>query len=145
MGEVRVKVRLTNGVDAVTSFHAGPEGKAPRFVEIDAMVDTGAVCSVVPLAVLEKLGVDRYDTRVAQYADGRREEVGLSEPLLFEIAGRKTFEEVMMFGDEVLIGQTVLEKTDLLVDCAGKQVIPNPAHPKGPVLNVKLVKSPSLS
>ena len=138
MGEVRVKVRLTNGVDAVTSFHAGPgEVEAPRFVEVDAMVDTGAVCSVVPLALLEKLGVDRYDTRVAQYADGRREEVGLSEPLLFEIAGRKTFEEVMMFGDEVLIGQTVLEKTDLLVDCAGKQVIPNPDHPTGPVLNVK--------
>lgn len=30
---------------------------------------------------------------------------------------------------DVFIGQAVLEKLDLLVDCAKKRVIPNPAHP----------------
>jgi hypothetical protein len=30
----------------------------------------------------------------------------------------------------------VLEKLDLLVDCKGQQVIPNPQHPDGPVLRL---------
>jgi hypothetical protein len=39
-------------------------------------------------------------------------------------------------GDAVVIGQTVLESTDLLVDCVHRKVIPNPAHPEGPALRV---------
>lgn len=33
----------------------------------------------------------------------------------------------------VLIGQVVLEKLDLLVDCKNLQLIPNPAHPDYPI------------
>jgi hypothetical protein len=43
----------------------------------------------------------------------------------------------MVIGDEVLIGQTVLEKMDLFVDCTGKRLIPNPAHPDQPVSKIK--------
>jgi hypothetical protein len=37
----------------------------------------------------------------------------------------------------VLIGQTVLEKTDLLVDCLHGKLVPNPAHPDQPILKIK--------
>jgi hypothetical protein len=37
----------------------------------------------------------------------------------------------------VLIGQTVLEKLDLLADCAGRRLIPNPKHPDQPVSMVR--------
>ena len=43
-----------------------------------------------------------------------------------------------MLGSEVLIGQTVLESLDLLVDCANHRVIPNPAHPDQPVIKIKM-------
>ena len=43
----------------------------------------------------------------------------------------------MVLGDEVLIGQTVLEKLDLLPDCTNHRLIPNPAHPDQPVSKVK--------
>ena len=43
----------------------------------------------------------------------------------------------MVLGDEILIGQTVLEKTDLLVDCTRQQLVPNPAHPNQPVMKVR--------
>jgi hypothetical protein len=46
-------------------------------------------------------------------------------------------EEALVLGDEVLIGQTVLEKLDLLVDCAKQKLVPNPAHPDQPVTKVK--------
>jgi hypothetical protein len=45
--------------------------------------------------------------------------------------------QALVLGDEVLIGQTVLGKLDLLVDCATQQLVPNPAHPDQPVSKVK--------
>ena len=61
----------------------------------------------------------------------------MTEPIIFDLLGRDTADEALVLGDEVLIGQTVLEKLDLLADCANRRVIPNPAHPDGPVTKVK--------
>lgn len=74
---------------------------------------------------------------MAEYADGRREPVDVTEPIIVEIEGRDTVEEALVLGDEVLIGQTVLEKLDLLVDCTAGRLVPNPAHPDQPVTKVK--------
>ncbi len=73
----------------------------------------------------------------AVYADGRREEVDVSEPVLIEIRGRKVYEECLILGDEVLVGQTALEKTDLQVDCRSRTLRPNPKHPDRPVMPVR--------
>jgi hypothetical protein len=51
--------------------------------------------------------------------------------------GRDTMEEALVLGNEVLIGQTILEKLDLLADCARQRLIPNPEHPEQPVSKVK--------
>ncbi len=137
MGEIRVKVKLTNSHDD-TKSRAGEMPKSDiRVYEADAMVDTGAVRSVIPAHVLEKLGVGIRGTRVAEYADGRKESVGMSEGIIFDVMGRDTLEEALILGDEVLIGQTVLEKLDLLADCANRRLLPNPAHPDQPVSKVK--------
>jgi hypothetical protein len=53
------------------------------------------------------------------------------------VMGRDTLEEALVLGDEVLIGQTVLEKLDLLADCANRRLVANPAHPDQPVSKVK--------
>jgi hypothetical protein len=74
---------------------------------------------------------------VAEYADGRKESVGVTGPVIFSIDGRDTLEEALVLGDEVLIGQTVPEKLDLQVDCSGRKLVPNPAHPDQPVTKVK--------
>src|SRR5206468_12031410 len=75
--------------------------------------------------------------RVAEYADGRTEAVSVTEPLVVEIDGRDTLEEALVLGDEVLIGQTVLEKLDLFMDSRRRRLVPNPAHPDQPVTKVK--------
>lgn len=74
---------------------------------------------------------------MAEYADGRREAVGVTGPVVVELEGRTTLEEALVLGDEVLIGQTVLEKVDLFVDRQGRRLVPNPAHPDRPVTKVK--------
>lgn len=137
VGEVRVKAKLTNAVDEalVRRGMLGPE--RVRSCEADALVDTGAVRTVLPPHVIARLGLGARGQRVAEYADGRREAVTVTEPLVVEIEGRDTLEEALVLGDEVLIGQTVLEKLDLFVDAAGGRLVPNPAHPDQPVTKVK--------
>jgi clan AA aspartic protease len=137
MGEIRVKVTLTNALDEQLLRRKKMKKSAVRHYEADALVDTGAVRSVIPAQVMEKLGVLTRGNRVAEFADGRKETVGVTEPIIFDIMGRDTLEEALVLGDEVLIGQTVLEKLDLLADCANRRVIPNPAHPDQPVTKVK--------
>jgi clan AA aspartic protease len=137
MGEVRVMVRLSNAADMALVRRNLMQPAEIRAVEADALVDTGAVTFVLPSLVVERLGLARPFKQVAEYADGRREEVDVTEPVFVELLGRHTVEEALVLGDEVIIGQTILEETDLYVDCRQKRLLPNPAHPDQPVLQVK--------
>jgi clan AA aspartic protease len=137
VGEIRVRVRLTNAIDEALARRGKLGLERVRTYDAEALVDTGAIRSVIPVHVLEKLGVAERGQRVAEYADGRKDSVGVTEPIVFELLGRDTLEEALVLGDEVLIGQTVLEKLDLLADGQGRRVIPNPAHPDQPVTKVK--------
>jgi clan AA aspartic protease len=100
-----------------------------HFFEADALVDTGAVSLILPSFVAEHLGLARPFKQVAEHANGRRDEVDVTEPVLVEILGRQTHEEALVLGDEVILRQTTLEKTDLHVDCREQRLFPNPAHP----------------
>jgi len=70
MGEVRVKVLLTNALDRALARRGKIETSEIRSYEADALVDTGAVSSVVPQNVMEQLGLQSDGHRVAEYADG---------------------------------------------------------------------------
>jgi clan AA aspartic protease len=137
MGEVRIEVLLTNPMDQAMVREGFKNPAEVRRQKMEAMVDTGAVNSVLPQFVADALGLARVFRQVAQYADGRREEVDVTEPVLMEIMGRKVFEECLVLGDEVLIGQTALEKTDLHVDCRDGRVLPNPDHPNQPIIKIR--------
>src|SRR5271156_1644699 len=137
MSAIRVKVLLTNSVDETLHRRKKMKKSAVRRYEADALVDTGAVRSIIPAHVMEALGLMSRGNRLAANADGRTEVVAVTEPIVFAVMGRDTLEEALVLGDEVLIGQTVLEKLDLLADCANRRLVPNPAHPDQPVSKVK--------
>jgi clan AA aspartic protease len=137
MGEVVVKVILTNAGDDTLVRRGLMKKEDIRTYLADAIVDTGAVSTIIPIPVVEKLGLGIRKHTVAEYADGRKDTVGVTESLIIDILGRDTSDEAMVLGDNVLIGQTVLEKLDLLVDYANRRVLPNPAHPDQPVLHVR--------
>ena len=73
---------------------------------------------------------------MARYADGREEMLGVTGPLIIDIEGRETIEAALVTGNTALIGQTVLETLDLLVDCKKQRLIANPEHPNQSVLKV---------
>ena len=137
MGEVRAQVKLTNAGDETLVRRGYLTADQVRNYEANALVDTGSVSTILPVEVVRKLGLAIVDQRVAEYANGSKEIVDVTEPVSIFIRGRKTVEDAMVLGDEVLIGQTVLETLDLHVDCANRQIIPNPAHPDQTVNKVK--------
>jgi clan AA aspartic protease len=137
MGEVRVKVKLTSAYDVSAARRGQIKKEEIHTYEANALVDTGAVSSVIPAQVMQQLGLQTQLQRVAEYADGRKDVVDVTEPIIFDINGRETTEGAMVLGDEVIIGQTILEVLDLHVDCNQQRVIPNPAHPDQPIVKVK--------
>lgn len=137
MGEVRVKVKLTNATDEALARRGKIEQSEVRFYEADAMIDTGAVQTVIPYDVANALGLEAPRQRGVECADGRTEIVPVTEAIVVQIQNRATNDEALVLGDEVLIGQTILEKLDLHVDCANHKLIPNPAHPHQAVTKVK--------
>src|SRR5882724_3129091 len=125
MGEVRVKVKLTNGVDEAMVRRGLLTADKIRSYEADALVDTGAVRSVLPIHVVQLLGLAIVDKARATYANDAAEDVDVTEMVGITLLGRRISEETLVLGSEVLIGQTVLESLDLQVDCTNHRVIPN--------------------
>lgn len=78
MGKVRIKVKLTNTLDRALARRGQIAKEEIRTYEADALVDTGAVSSVVPGNVMLQLGLQSDGQRVAEYADGRVEVVDLT-------------------------------------------------------------------
>ena len=137
MGEIREKIVLTNAYDDYLFRMGQLEESKVRRLEVEGVVDTGAVRSVLPIHIVEQLGLGIRSQTVAKYADGRSESAGVTNPAIFECQTRNTAEESLVLGDEVLIGQTVLEKLDLLADCNAKRLIPHPGRPNQPVSMVR--------
>ena len=137
MGEVRTTIRIDNAID-VGNFRRGAISRDQiRSVTVEAVVDTGAVRSCIPVDVKEKLGLDTIRHINAQMANGHTESVELTEAAYIDIMDRVATESFLVLGSEVLLGQTALESTDLLVDCTGQKVITNPDHPNSAVIRIR--------
>ena len=136
MGAVQVKVMLSNGADEALVRSGQLRAEDIRRHEGEALVDTGAVKCVVPMAVMRKLGLTSVEKSPVKYADGRVEFVEKAGPITVRIQDRQSNEDAYVLGDEILIGQTALESMDLRVDCLNQTLIQNPEHPNGPVFRV---------
>ena len=98
MGEVTVRAKLSNAFDI--EFAARGGATAPRSVEVDATVDTGAVRSVISRQIAEDLGLRVLPGRPVTLADGNRVTAGRAEGIRFEILGRVTQEEALVLRSE---------------------------------------------
>lgn len=103
-----------------------------RFVELQALVDTGATYTCIPQDLLERLGIAAADRRPFELADGQqvwyhtgRIQVrigGRSEPTIV------VFAEV---GSEPILGAFTLEGFLLAADPARQRLVPVPGLLKG--------------
>ncbi len=139
MGEVLAHVELENFVDR-TKAEAGelPESEVRSF-ETLALADTAAVMNMLPRDIVEHLGVPIKSTAIVTLADERREEMPVAQGVTMKIGERSSTLPCLVGPprSEPLIGQVALEVLDLLVDCPGRRLIPNPESPIYPSLKLK--------
>jgi clan AA aspartic protease len=136
MGQVHIRVVLTNHREAVMTRLGQLDASRVHRYETEALIDTGAVRSAIPAAVAERLGLFRLRKTDAKYADGRVEEVDMTEAVTVEILGRETEMNPMILGEQILLGVMVLEGLDLMVDCTRNRLVPYQGTWDQPVFRV---------
>jgi clan AA aspartic protease len=136
MGQVHIRVVLTNHREAVMARLGQLDASRVHRYETEALIDTGTVRSAIPAAVAERLGLFRLRKTDAKYADGRVEEVDMTEAVTVEILGRETEMNPMILGEQILLGVMVLEGLDLMVDCTRNRLVPYQGTWDQPVFRV---------
>ena len=103
MGQVHVRILLTNYREAVLARLGQFDATHVHRYETEALIDTGATRSVLPPAIAEQLGLLRLGRTEAKYADGRVEEVDVSEAFFVEILGRNAVTTAMILGEQIRV------------------------------------------
>jgi clan AA aspartic protease len=126
MGKVIEKVKITNLLDPTKS------------VKVEAVIDTGATMVVLPQNIVRKLGLKKIRKVKVKYANNSTESKSIYGVVTIEIKGRTGNFDVLAEaeGSQSLIGQVVLEVLDLVVDPRTRTLIPNPASPEMPMVEI---------
>ena len=136
MGLTMTRVKLSNSFDLEQARLGTIAPKDVRSVEIDALVDTGAINLAIPEDVAERLGARALRKRRVRVADGRSLEVHDVGPLDIELLGRGMTGDAIVLprGPTPLLGALPLEYLDLVVKPATGEVTTNPDHPDGALI-----------
>lgn len=139
MGEIRAKVRLENYADRVLCEAGNIAQDKIRVHVIEAVVDTGAVMTLLPQDLVEALGLKVFDKRIVVLADDQKIELGIAGMLSLTVAGREMTTDCLVGppGCESLIGQIVMEALDLIADPVKRTLTPRPESPYLPTLKLK--------
>jgi predicted aspartyl protease len=132
MGKVTTRIRVENWSDT-EMVAAGYRKEKPRTVEVDALVDTGAVQFYLKSSVIHQLGLRPVGEITSRTMSNRTETRKVYSPAFLEIQGRSGRFDVIELPDSLpnIIGQIPLEAMDWVVDCRNQKLIPNPEHTHG--------------
>jgi clan AA aspartic protease len=100
------------------------EGQGP-FLELDALVDTGAFYTWVPASILQGIGIEPHTTRSFVIANGERIERRVGRAWV-RVDG-EVESTLVIFGDEgsqSLLGAYTLEAFALAVDPVNRRLLP---------------------
>ena len=98
-------------------------------IEVEALVDTGALHICIPEHLALQLELEEFDRRELTFADGSQKLASCVGPLTVAVANRRGLSGAMVVGDEVLLGAIAMEDMDLVARPATRDVVPNPKNP----------------
>lgn len=132
MGKVTIQIKLQNW-DDLALLATGKRKRPAPASEVAALVDTGAVKLYLQSGVIQRLGLRLIGEVTSRTMSNRRETRRVFSPVDLEIQGRSGQFSVIEIPDDLpnLVGQIPLEDLDLVVDCQGRKLIPNPEHKHG--------------
>ena len=131
MGKVTVEIELTNANDEINERQGIKTGIAVRKASVIGLVDTGATMLVLPIDVIQKLGLTHVRKASSRVADGRVVQRGIFGPVKITVLQRDMIIEAAEgpIGVPPLLGQIPLGGLDFHVDPKGQRLIPNPESP----------------
>jgi clan AA aspartic protease len=102
-----------------------PSRSSRKYEKVEFLVDSGAVYSLVPGAVLRKLGLRPYRTESFTLADGTKVKRKVGDAY-FELNGNRGPAPVIFGekGDQPLLGMTTLESLGLVLDPFKRELRP---------------------
>lgn len=106
-------------------------------LEVDALVDTGAVTLCIPEHISVQLKLSAIEEREVITADGSAHLVPYVGPIQVKFENRTCFTGSLVFGDTVLIGAVPLEDMDLVIQPREQKLSVNPRSPNIPSAIVK--------
>ena len=109
--------------------HKNPRDAARQPIDVDALVDTGAVHLCLPEHIQIQLGLEEIDKKEIALADGRRKLVAYVGPAELQFKNRIGFAGALLSGDEVLLGAIPMEDMDLIVVPRTRSLDFNPMSP----------------
>jgi len=126
MGKVIEKVKLTSLFEPKKS------------VEVEAVIDTGATMVVLPKDIVDALGLRKVREVKVRYANKKVETKPIYGVVTIELKGRSANLDVLVEekGSQPLIGQVLLGLLDLIVEPRTRKLIPNPASPEMPMMEI---------
>jgi clan AA aspartic protease len=135
MGEVRANIRVQNTLENTLGTN--------KFIDLDCLVDTGAVMTLLPHDVVDHLGLSLTGRAIVILANDETEEMDVAGPLTL------IFRDRLMYGSclvgkplsEPLLGQLVLETLDLIVDPQQRKITFRPQSPACPSYKLKKLKN----
>ena len=118
MGLVMAKVLIEN-----------PRNPTLRGVEVEALVDSGAVHLCIPEHLQIQLQLEQIDKKEVTLADGSKKLVPYVGPVQIRFKNRVGFAGALVLGDQVLLGAIPMEDLDLVVLPREKLLDVNPNSP----------------
>lgn len=126
MGLIRAEIELAN-----------PTKPDLKPMDVEALVDTGAMTICIPEHVAVQLGLETIETREVTTADEKSHVVPYVGPLRIRFQNRTCFTGALVIGDTVLLGAVPMEDMDLVVSPSTETIVVNPKSPNIPSALVK--------
>ncbi len=118
MGLVTTKIILKN-----------PNKIELKSIEVDALVDSGAVHLCIPEHIKIQLKLDEIDKKEVTLADGSKKLVPYVGPIEVRFKNRVGFTGALVMGDQTLLGVIPMEDMDLVIIPDKKILDVNPDSP----------------
>jgi predicted aspartyl protease len=111
-----------------------------RTEKVKVLADSGCTILALPQDLVERLGLTiKREGVIVTCADERKEERPIAGTLTVRVGDRSIETDCVVNppASEPLLGQIILERLDLLVDCKEGKLIPRPESPYLPMLKLK--------
>lgn len=98
-------------------------------IEVDALVDSGAVHLCIPEHIRIQLELDEIDKKEVTLADGSKKLIPYVGPIEIRFKNRVGFAGALVMGDQPLLGAIPMEDMDLVIIPDKKILDVNPDSP----------------